>query len=109
MELNKHTVQLFAVFIFFVTIAAHAQTAIAPQPNNPSSEASKLPANADTHAQTPAPAEHKTHLRADLDHDGYVAWRLHPESCPRIDNVAVAPISDGHVLTGIPADGERTK
>jgi hypothetical protein len=84
MELNKHTVQLFAVFIFFVTIAAHAQTAIAPQPNNPSSEASKLPANADTHAQTPAPAEHKTHIRADLDHDGVPESQLQIEKSENI-------------------------
>ena len=67
MELNKHTAQMFAVFIFFVTIAANAQTAIAPQPNNPASEASKLPANADTHVQVPASAEHETHLRGGLE------------------------------------------
>ena len=80
MELNKHTVQLFAVFIFFVTIAAHAQTAIAPQPNNPVSEASKSPANPDMNVQTPAPAEHETHLRADLNHDGVPESQLQIES-----------------------------
>ncbi|MEI6024902.1 MAG: hypothetical protein WCP80_09980, partial [Phycisphaerales bacterium] len=67
------------MFIFFVTIAANAQTSIAPQPNNPASEASKLTANADTHAQTPAPAEHETHLRADLNHDGVPESQLQIE------------------------------
>ena len=90
MELKKPTAQLFAVFIFCMTIAAHAQTTIAPQSNNPVSEASKSPANPDMNVQTPAPAEHETHLRADLNHDGVPESQLQIE---RSENIG--PQSEG--------------
>ena len=90
MKLNKHTVRLFAVLVFLLAVAAHAQTGATAQPKNAASEASKLPVNADTYAQTAAPAEHETHLRADLNHDGVPESQLQIE---RSENIG--PQSEG--------------
>ena len=56
MELNKHTVRLFAVVVFLLDVAAHAQTGATAQPKNAASETTQSPANPDMNGQTPPPS-----------------------------------------------------
>ena len=90
MKLNIHTVRLFAVCNFFVTIAAHAQTTIAPQPKNLASEATQSPANPDMDVQTTAPGDRATFSGGDPNQDGVSKSPLQIE---RSENIG--PQSEG--------------
>jgi porin len=90
MELNKHTVRLFAVVVFLLAVAAHAQTGPTAQPKNAASEAPKPPATPDGNGQTPPPSDPATHLRADLNHDGVAESQLQIEK-----SETVGPQSEG--------------
>ncbi len=90
MKLNTHTVRLFAVCNFFVAIAAHAQTTIAPQSKDPACEATQSPANPDMDVQTPAPGDRATFFEGNPNQDGVSKSPLQIE---RSENIG--PQSEG--------------
>ena len=90
MELNKNTVRLFAVVVFLLDIAAHAQTDATTQPKNAASETTQSPANPDMNVQTPATRERATSFGSDLNQDGVPKSQLQIE---RSENIG--PQSEG--------------